>query len=104
MKKKLKKIPSDLVSYIQIETEAIQDFNDKQMISSYCLSKLEMVNWYLELLEAGSNKYIVPQSKEHLVMVRNQLMECHKEIMKVKITRPEDRPLIDIKYPKGYEG
>ena len=39
--KKLKKIPSDLVSYIQIETEAIRDANDKMMITSYCLSKLE---------------------------------------------------------------
>ena len=28
--KKLKKIPSDLVSYIMIETEAMKDFNDKQ--------------------------------------------------------------------------
>ena len=26
----LKKIPSDLVSYIQIETEAIKDANDKK--------------------------------------------------------------------------
>lgn len=58
--KKLKKIPSDLVSYIQIETEAIQDANDKMMISSYCLSKLELVNWYIDLLDAGSKKYIVP--------------------------------------------
>ena len=60
---KLKRIPSDLVSYIQIETESIQDANDKMMISSYCLSKLDIVNWYLELLEVGSEKYIVPQSR-----------------------------------------
>ena len=102
--KKLKKIPSDLVSYITIETEAIRDANDKMMISSYCLHKLEVVNWYLELLEVGSKKYIVPQSKAHLEMVRDQLMECHKAIMAVKITNPKDRPLLDIKYPKGYEG
>ena len=57
MRKKLKKIPYDLVSYIQIETEAIRDANDKMMISSYCLAKLELVNWYLELLEVGSKKY-----------------------------------------------
>ena len=57
-KKKLKKIPSDLVSYIQIETESIRD----------------------------------------------QLMECHKAIMAVKIVRPSERPIIDIKYPEGYEG
>ena len=102
--KKLKKIPVDLVSYIQIETEAIRDSNDKMMISSYCLSKLEMVNWYIELLETGSEKYIVPQSKAHLEMVRDQLIECHKAIMAVKITNPKDRPILNIKYPKGYEG
>ena len=104
MPKKLKKIPYDLVSYIQIETEAIRDANDKMMISSYCLSKLELVNWYLELLEVGSKKYIVPQSKEHLEMVRDQLMACHKAIMGVKITPPNERPLISVNYPKGYEG
>lgn len=104
MAKKLKRIPSDLVSYITIETEAISDANDKMMISSYCISWLDKVNWYLELLEVGSKKYIVPQSKEHLEMVRDQLMECHKQIMSVKITKPGDRPIIDIKYPKGYDG
>ena len=102
--KKLKRIPSDLVSYIQIETESIRDANDKMMISSYCLSKLDVVNWYLELLEVGSEKYIVPHSKQHLEMVRDQLMACHKAIMAVKINNPKDRPIIDIKYPKGYDG
>lgn len=102
--KKLKRIPSDLVAYIQIETESIRDANDKMLISSYCLSKLDLVEWYLELLEVGSNKYIVPQSKERLEMIRDQLIECHKAIMAVKITPPSERPIIDIKYPKGYDG
>lgn len=104
MAKKLKKIPYDLVSYIQIETEAIQDSNDKMMISSYCLSKLEKVNWYIALLEEGSKKYIVPQSKEYLETVRDQLVECHKQIMKTKVVNPKDRPILDIKYPDGYDG
>lgn len=104
MAKKLKKIPYDLVSYIQIETEAIKDSNDKMMISSYCLGKLETVNWYIQLLEEGSKKYVVPQSKEYLKEVREQLMECHKEIMRTKVTNSKDRPILDIKYPKGYEG
>ena len=85
--KKLKKIPSDLVSYIMIETEAINDANDKMMISSYCISWLDKVNWYLELLEVGSKKYIVPQTKAQLETIRDQLMACHKEIMSVKITK-----------------
>ena len=103
-KKRLKKIPYDLVSYIQIETEAIRDYNDKQILSSYCLHKLEVVNWYLELLEVGSKKYIVPQSKEYLERVRDQLIECHKKIMSTKIKSSNKRPIIDVDYPEGYEG
>jgi len=102
--KKLKRIPYDLVSYIQIETEAIKDYNDKQMISSYCLGKLKTVEWYIELLRVGSEKYIVPQSLSELETIRSQLKACHEQIMRVKITPPGDRPIVDIKYPKGYEG
>lgn len=104
MIKKLKKIPYDLVSYIQIETESIKDANDKMMISSYCLGKLKTVEWYIELLRAGSEKYIVPHSMSELESIRSQLQACHAQIMHVKITNPNDRPLLDIKYPKGYEG
>ena len=104
MAKRLKPIPYDLVSYIQIETEAIRDANDKQMISSYCLGKLKNVEWYLELLRVGSQKYIVPHSQYELESIRDQLRECHRMIMATRIVNPQDRPLIDIKYPKGYEG
>ena len=104
MAKKLKPISYDTVSYIQIECEAIQDINDKHMISSYCLGKLKNVEWYLQLLEEGSKKYKVTQSKNELESVREQLIACHKMIMGVKITNPNDRPLLNIKYPKGYEG
>ena len=101
--KKLKKIPSDLVSYIQIECEAIKDANDKMIISSYCLGKLETVNWYISLLEEGSKKYEVPHSQSHLENIKAQLLACHKRIMETPIPSA-DRPIIDIRYPKGYEG
>jgi hypothetical protein len=103
MAKKLKKIPYDLVSYITIETEAIEDSNDKMMISSYCLGKLKMVEWYIELLKVGSVKYIVPHSLSELESIRDQLKRCHDEIMRVKISK-RNRPFIDIDYPSGYEG
>jgi len=102
--KKLKKIPRDLVAYISIETDSIRDANDKMMIASYCLSKLEIVEWYIELLEVGSKKYVVPHSLPYLQSLRTQLLQCYDNIMKVKIIRPNERPLIDIKYPHGYEG
>ena len=103
-KKKLKKIPYDLVSYVLIEADCIESANDKQMISSYCLGYLEKVNWYLELLESSSDKYDVPQSKTQLEQLRDQLMAAHKTIMATKIPTPRTRPIIDIKYPDGYEG
>ena len=101
MKKRLAKIPYDLVPYIQIETEAISDSNDKMMISSYCLGKLKTVEWYIALLENGSLKYEVPHTLSELQAIRSQLQECHRQIMQVKIKK---RPLIDLDYPKGYEG
>jgi len=101
--KKLKRIPSDLVSYIIIETEAIRDFNDKQMISSYCLGKLDLVNWYIEVLDAGDDRYIVPLSRAQLESIRDALQEAHKQIMAVKIKKPSERPLIDLSYLKGHE-
>lgn len=101
--KKLKKIPTDLIAYISIETESIRDANDKMMISSYCLGKLEIVEWYIELLEVGSKKYVVPHTKPYLENIRMQLLSCFKKIMDTPIPK-SDRPIIDIKYPKGYEG
>lgn len=100
--KKLKRIPSDLVSYIIIEGEAIKDANDKQMISSYCLDKLDLVNWYIDVLDAKDDRYVVPHSRAQLERIRDELQEAHKQIMAVKIKNPQDRPIIEIKYPKGY--
>ena len=96
--KKLKKLPRDLVAYISIEAESIRDANDKLMIASYCLDKLEIVEWYIELLEVGSKRYIVPHPMSYLRSLRTQLLQCYDKIMKVKIIPPSERPLIDIKY------
>ena len=101
--KKLKKIPSDLVHYIQIEGEAIKDANDKLMIVSYAQSKLDMVNWYLELLEVGSKKYIVPHTAAHLNGVKGQIEAAIQAIMAKPIPTPSDS-IITVNYPKGYEG
>ena len=87
-KKKLKRIPSDLVSYIQIETEDIDTSNDKTMISAYCMKYMEMVDRYIELLDTGSREYIVPHNRPYLVRLREQLKECHKAIMAAEVYNP----------------
>ena len=98
--KKLKKLPRDLVAYISIETEAIKDYNDKAMIASYCISKLDICEWYIELLEVGSKKYIVPHTLPYLRQLRTDLLQCYERIMKVKI----DNKTNEVKIPEGYEG
>ena len=102
-KKTLKKIPYNLLSYIQIEGEAIKDANDKQMIVSYAYSKLEKVDWYIELLTVGSNKYTVPHTLEQLSGIKQQLQTLIKKIMDTPIPSSSSSE-IEIKYPKGYEG
>lgn len=102
--KKLKRIPTDLVAYISIETEAIETPNDKMMIASYCLSKLEIVEWYIELLEVGSEKYVVPHNMPYLVNVRTQLLKCYDKIMRTPTRSNKNRPIISVNYPDGYEG
>lgn len=101
--KKLKRLPSDLVAYISIETEAIKTSNDKMMIASYCISKIEIVEWYIELLDTDNKRYIVPHTRPYLVTLKSELMECYKNIMAVKISNPADKPLIDIDYPDGFK-
>ena len=88
--KKLKKIPKDLVPYIQIETQAIKTYNDKHLIMGYCVSKLEIVDWYISLLEVGSKKYIVPHTKQYLIMLKTELLKCYKAIIHKKIDDPND--------------
>lgn len=102
--KKLPKFPSNMLSYIQIEGEAIKDANDKQMISSYAHGKLEKIDWYIELLKSGSDKYVVPHSLESLQDMRQRLLTIIKGIMATPIPKAGSRPLMDNKYPKDYEG
>ena len=103
--KKLKKIPYDLVSYVQIEGEDVKSANDKYMIVSYAQHKLEMIDWYLELLEVGSKKYIVPQSREHLRSIKEQLFAAIKKIMDTPLPKKDDSLNVNIKYDLGeYDG
>lgn len=101
--KKLKKIPNDLVAYITIETECIRDANDKMMLVSYTLGKIELIEWYIELIDVGSKKYIVPQDKKTLQRIRLQLIECYKNIMKVDVSNRKEKENNN-PWPKGYEG
>ena len=97
--KKLKKIPSAVVAYVQVEGEAIKDANSKYMIAAYCLGKIELIEWYIDLINTRSKKYIVPHTKQYLEAMRNSLLKAYKKIMATPIPNA-DRPIVDIDYTK----
>ena len=99
--KKLKKIPRSIIPYIQIEIESVKDDIDKNLIVGYIVSKLDLVDWYIELLDTGSNKYIVPHTRQYLVNFKKELLKLYKMAMN-KV--PSDRTKNKIPYPEGYEG
>ena len=102
MPKSLKKIPADVVSYVIIEGEAIRDANDKMLIVSYAQGKIETIDYYISLIDSRSQNYIVPQSREQLVSLKQQLLAAIKTIMDRPIpSSPNSR---GFEYPKGYEG
>lgn len=101
--KKLKKIPADIIPYILIEAEAIRDANDKMMIASYAYAKMELIDFYLEVLETGSKRYIVPHNKPYLENLKRQLQAAIKKIMDTPVPTINS-PIIKIEYPNGYEG
>ena len=84
--KRLKKIPSDLLPYIRMQIDRITDENDKMMLASYTLSKIEIVEWYIELLTVGSNKYVVPHTLPQLQRILQELNFCYKKIVSTRIS------------------
>jgi superfamily II DNA helicase RecQ len=104
MAKKLKRIPNDLVSYVQSKGKAAKDFNDKETIISYAQHKIEIIDWYIKLLDNNSKKYIVPHSREYLVSYMEQLSTAIQEVKERYIPVCRKVGTLIIEDPEGYEG
>lgn len=82
--KRLKPIPRDVVAYITVEMNAIQDSNDQAMLAGYTCSKLELVDFYLTCLDTQDDRYIVPHTRQYLVQMQNDLNKLLNQILKIK--------------------
>ena len=102
-RKKLKPIDQNQLDYIQIKVQAIQTINDKMMIVSYINSKIELVQYYLGILEdpKSAKKYKVPHTKSQLTMMLDVLYRSKELAINKKLQG--DTRIITI-YPEGYEG
>lgn len=103
--KKLKPIPRDVISYIAIELNAIQDTNDQAMLSGYTCSKLELVDFYLNCIDTQDERYIVPHPRQYLITMQSQLNDLLTKILRIKPINKNDRVWqVNVNYPEGWRG
>lgn len=103
-KKHLKKIDQSEIDYITLQIDSIRTNDDKIMLMSYLYSKLNMVEFYLEVLDSPkeTKKYEIPQSREQLQMFRDKLVKLRETIFNYKLPMKNDKILVS--WPTGYEG
>lgn len=88
--KKLKPIPRDIVAYITVEMNDIHDANDQAMLSGYTCSKIELVDFYLTVLDTDDPRYIVPHNRQYLQTMQRDLENLLAQILRIRpINRSE---------------
>lgn len=103
--KKLKPLPRSIIAYITTEMNAIQDSNDQAMLSGYTCAKLEMVDFYLNVIDTQDERYIVPHTRQYLVTMQNELNQLLIQILRIKPINRNDRVWqINVNYPEGWRG
>ena len=93
------------MDYILIKIKSIKTNDDKLMIVSYIHSKIDIVDYYLQLLKSKKRKIFgrQPYTIEQLERYRIRLLELLEMAMDSKIdTRSKINVIVS--YPEGYEG
>jgi hypothetical protein len=102
--KDLKRIDPVTIDYIQVQISSIKNENDKMMLLTYAYSKLDIVNYYLGILNDPnlSKKYNIPNTKEQLLLFKKRIEDCITKIIEYKY--PDRYKGILVAWPNGYEG
>lgn len=101
--KTLKRIDPAMIAYVQIEKNNIRNNDDKMMLVSYIYSKLDLIDYYISIIDNNITKYIVPHSKQSLLDMKQQLLRIKDEIIAYEI--PEVKYGVYLgDYPAGYDG
>ena len=104
LKKKMKRIDPSIVDYVNIRKDDIKSNDDKLMLVSYIYSKMDLINYYLSIMENPKyeRKYIFANSRNELLRMKMQLEKLREIIVNYRI--PETKYGIQIVYPDGYYG
>lgn len=99
---KMKRIdPADL-DYIGLEVNDIKSNDDKMMIVSYIHNKIDIVDYYIALIDSKNPQYVVPHTRESLVQMKELLEKYRMAAINRKL--PDVNYGISIQWPTGYEG
>lgn len=101
---RLKKITQNDIDILTVESEKIENVDDKIYLLDKLYSQLELVNMGLDYIDS-SDKDLgskVMQSKRTLLDMKEQLEQLRKNILATKII--DKQYGVFIKMPKGYEG
>ena len=103
--KRLKPIPRDIIAYITVEMNDISSANDQAMLSGYTCSKLELVDFYLTVLDTQDPRYIVPHTKQYLETMKQELERLLTQILHIRpINRSDKIWRMNVTYPEGWRG
>ena len=103
--KKLKPIPRDIIAYITVEMNDISSANDQAMLSGYTCSKLELVDFYLTVIDTQDPRYIVPHTKQYLETMKLELERLLAKILRIRPINKSDRIWrMNVTYPEGWRG
>ena len=101
--RKMRRIDPAELDYIAVEIQNIRTTDDKMMVISYIHSKLDIVDYYIQLIDSGSKNYIIPHTKADLENIRKRLIAHRNDAMNAKVYHIRDIGL-NINWPEGYEG
>jgi hypothetical protein len=104
-KKSLKRIDPSEIDYAQIKIKDIKSNSDKMMIVSYLHSKLDMVEYYIALLNnpKQAKKYNIPHSLRELEDLKVFIKDMINDAINAKLP-DKFRSGILVAWPEGFEG
>lgn len=104
LKKKMDRIDPATVDYVMVRKDDIKSNDDKLMLITYIYGKLDLINYYLDIMDNPkyAKRYIFANSRNELIRMRDQLEKLKTEILDYRI--PEVRYGVQIMYPDGYTG
>lgn len=102
--KHLKRIEPADIDYVMIKMEGIKSESDKLMLITYIHSKLDLIDYYIQILEDPklSRRYNIPNTIQQLKGFKERLLVYRDNILKYKI--PDKFKGILVAWPEGYEG